>query len=343
MVKMVAPTNRILEHTQRKTMATPARKVSPRQERLGTTAPAPSPTAAPPVTCTGGIARRCTSISATFGPDRRRRSMSVQVLYGVLHHSLNPRMGSLKRKRVEALPVPTFSDVHPRGSWSLGVRVYHKYHVERFAPSRKRLNLVLLDEQGTKMVAIIYDDQVDRLDPLLREGSAYYVSRMSIEPARMILYQWLADHAFVCVFTRDTTITEIANMHEKILPLLPPLMPLDQVFEFTYHNDIYVDVIGMVIFVSSIGFVEGYKKRIPYRNILIIDGSFKPVMLVIKDKMLTDHLTKWARCSNEQPIIVATMLRAKREEDHSLHTTCFSRVQFDPNVAVARELRKRLL
>ncbi len=106
------------------------------------------------------------------------------------------------------------------------------------------------------------------------------------------------------------------------------------------------DVIGMVIFVSSIGFVEGYKKRIPYRNILIIDGryahtfffwgtclfvstlisyhylhltclflcSFKPVMLVIKDKMLTDHLTKWARCSNEQPIIVATMLRAKREE-----------------------------
>nr|XP_025876524.1 uncharacterized protein LOC4348221 [Oryza sativa Japonica Group] len=192
------------------------------------------------------------------------------------------------------------------------------------------------------MVAIIYDDQVDRLDPLLREGSAYYVSRMSIEPARMILYQWLADHAFVCVFTRDTTITEIANMHEKILPLLPPLMPLDQVFEFTYHNDIYVDVIGMVIFVSSIGFVEGYKKRIPYRNILIIDGSFKPVMLVIKDKMLTDHLTKWARCSNEQPIIVATMLRAKREEDHSLHTTCFSRVQFDPNVAVARELRKSL-
>lgn len=30
--------------------------------------------------------------------------------------------------------------------------------------------------------------------------------------------------------------------------------------------------------------------------------------------MLTDHLTKWARCSHEQPIIVAIMLIAKREQ-----------------------------
>ncbi|KAF0905673.1 hypothetical protein E2562_008755 [Oryza meyeriana var. granulata] len=57
-------------------------------------------------------------------------------------------MRSLKHKRVEAPRAPTFSDVHPSSRWSLGVQVYHKYHVERFAPGRKRLNLVLLDEQA---------------------------------------------------------------------------------------------------------------------------------------------------------------------------------------------------
>lgn len=88
--------------------------------------------------------------------------------------------------------------------------------------------------------------------------------------------------------------------------------------------------------------------------------------LVVKDKVLTSHLTKWTRCSDDRTIIVATMLRARREQgelmcvpcsfcvdllyvlylliyflDHSLHTTCFSRVHFEPNVAVARDLRRR--
>ena len=56
-------------------------------------------------------------------------------------------MRPLKRLRVEAPRVPTFGDFHPSTKWSIGVRVYHKYHVETFAPGRKRLTLVLLDEQ----------------------------------------------------------------------------------------------------------------------------------------------------------------------------------------------------
>jgi hypothetical protein len=32
------------------------------------------------------------------------------------------------------------------------------------------------------MVAIIYDDLVERFDPLLVEGRLYYVGRMSAEP-----------------------------------------------------------------------------------------------------------------------------------------------------------------
>jgi hypothetical protein len=55
--------------------------------------------------------------------------------------------GSLKRKRVEAPRIPTFEDVHPHTSWTLCVRVFHKFHVERIAPGRKRLYMVLLDEK----------------------------------------------------------------------------------------------------------------------------------------------------------------------------------------------------
>jgi len=54
---------------------------------------------------------------------------------------------SLKRKRVGAPRIPTFEYVHPNTKWTLCVRVFHKFHVERFAPGRKRIYMVLLDEK----------------------------------------------------------------------------------------------------------------------------------------------------------------------------------------------------
>jgi hypothetical protein len=56
-------------------------------------------------------------------------------------------MRGLKRISVDAPCMPTFEDVHPHSTWSMCVRVYHKFHVERFAVGRKRLNMVLLDEK----------------------------------------------------------------------------------------------------------------------------------------------------------------------------------------------------
>ena len=57
------------------------------------------------------------------------------------------KMWNLKRKRVDAPHVPTLEDMHPYTTWSMCVRVYHKFHVERFAVGRKRLSMVLLDEK----------------------------------------------------------------------------------------------------------------------------------------------------------------------------------------------------
>jgi hypothetical protein len=58
---------------------------------------------------------------------------------------------SLKSKRVEAPRILTFEDVHPYTKWTMCVRVYHKFHIERFGPCRKRLDMVLLDENVIPM------------------------------------------------------------------------------------------------------------------------------------------------------------------------------------------------
>ncbi|KAL6839175.1 hypothetical protein ACP4OV_031066 [Aristida adscensionis] len=209
------------------------------------------------------------------------------------------RMRSLKRKRVEAPRVPTLEDVHASTLWSMSVKIYHKFHVERFATGQKRLSMVLLDQRGKKMAAIIYDDEVVRFEPSLVEGHAYYVWRMAAEPVMTYREYRLADSHFVCRFTSATVVNELRNVSEQLLPLFPPFMPFGRVWEFTFDNDTYIDVIGMVLYVSSIGSKDGfYNRKIPLRKILLMDGS--------------------------------------------LHTTEFSRLYFDPDIAVARGLRRRI-
>lgn len=107
-------------------------------------------------------------------------------------------------------------------------------------------------------------------------------------------------------------------------------------------NDMYADVIGMVFYVSSMGFKDSLdNRRIPFRNICLMDGSFNIVKLVVWDKSLTDNLIAWERTASQCAIVVATMLWANRL-GHSLETTIFSMVHFDPDIAAACELRQRI-
>ncbi|XP_062220223.1 replication protein A 70 kDa DNA-binding subunit B-like isoform X3 [Phragmites australis] len=258
------------------------------------------------------------------------------------HLFFQVRMRPLKRKRVEAPRIPTLEDVHPYTTWSMCVRVYHKFHAERFAVGRKRLSMVLLDEKGKKMAAVIYDDEVDRFEPLLVEGRVYYVWRMSAEPVMRNQDYMFADSHFVCRFTSVTALNEIRNVNEQFIPLFPPFMPFDKVWQFTLDNDMYVDVIGMVMYVSSMGHKYSfYNRKIPLRNIVLMHSSYNIVKLVVWDKLVTGNLSTWEKIAEDRAIVVATMLNAKRD-DRSLHTTDFSRVYFDPDIAVAHELRRRI-
>lgn len=163
------------------------------------------------------------------------------------------KMRLLKRKRVEAPRIPTLEDVHLYTRWNLCVRVYHKFHVERLSPGRKRLNMVLLDEKGKKMAAVVYDEDVDRFDPLLVEGQVYYVWQMLAEPIVRDGDYLFADSHFVCRFSSVTIINEIRNVNEQLIPLFPPFMPFDKVWEFTLDNNTYVGkVISFLLYILNV-------------------------------------------------------------------------------------------
>lgn len=101
-------------------------------------------------------------------------------------------------------------------------------------------------------------------------------------------------------------------MGEGTIPFFPPFLPCDRIFASTLYNDIYVDVIGMVLYVSSVAFADGiYNRRIPFRNLLLMDDKFNFVNVCVKDKMESGHTRAWARSAEECTIVIVTMLRVK--------------------------------
>jgi hypothetical protein len=101
------------------------------------------------------------------------------------------------------------------------------------------------------MVAIMYDAQVERLEPLLVEGRLYYVQMMVVESIMSNQYYKLGRSHFVCFFTSKTLVHEIMTVNDKSIQSFPPFMPRDRVFQFTIDNDMYVGKC-LILFIPSV-------------------------------------------------------------------------------------------
>ncbi len=87
------------------------------------------------------------------------------------------------------------------------------------------------------MGAVIYGNEVDRLGPLLVEGRAYYVWRMSARPImRNQEYMFAQDSQIVCHFTLATIINEMKSVNEQCIPIFPPFMAFERFWENAFDD-----------------------------------------------------------------------------------------------------------
>ncbi|XP_024315657.1 uncharacterized protein LOC112271010 isoform X2 [Brachypodium distachyon] len=83
------------------------------------------------------------------------------------------------------------------------------------------------------------------------------------------------------------------------------------------------------------------QRRIPVRNLLLMDDKFNFVNVRVKEKWKVATLVLGQEVLRSVPLLFVTMLRVKHVEQ-CLHTTTFSRVHFGPDVDVARQMKKRI-
>ncbi|XP_040381578.1 replication protein A 70 kDa DNA-binding subunit B-like isoform X5 [Oryza brachyantha] len=157
-------------------------------------------------------------------------------------------------------------------SWRVRVQVtrFSEYNSEDQPPVLLRLDLVLLDEEGTMMDAQIPGRHMTSFSPVLKEDRVYYITYFEVAEARASYRP--VDNPIMAKFTKHTQIKEINHVPDSFPRYACKVIPFETLQARVDITDVLSDVVGMLTAVSAISTVRirgGHKE---VRNIQITDG-----------------------------------------------------------------------
>ncbi|XP_066164156.1 uncharacterized protein [Oryza sativa Japonica Group] len=216
--------------------------------------------------------------------------------------------------------------------WIVRVRVIKKGHLQENYYGDLQIRLILIDELGTKMEAIVYHRQAEHFNQLLRCGSVYDFYNVGFDPTEMIVHLRFKIRSHFCMILNSATTTRTPHGHVHMLRCPWRFPEYDDIF-LARHNSL-VDVIGLVVHVVDIEFRSLYLRRT--RIIALVNPRLQIIFVRVWDQQLTRNLTRWRSPRTHFDCFVATLTRVDRRADE-LSTTYESDIIFNPDSASANE------
>uniref|UniRef100_A0A0E0JLY9 DUF223 domain-containing protein n=1 Tax=Oryza punctata TaxID=4537 RepID=A0A0E0JLY9_ORYPU len=212
--------------------------------------------------------------------------------------------------------------------WIVRARVIWKGHLHENYYGDLQVQLILIDELGTKMVAIVYRHQDEHFNQLLRCRSVYDFYNVGFDPMEMLRHLRFRIRSQFCMILNSATTAR--TPHGPVYMLCCPwrFPNYDDIF-LAAHNSL-VDVIGLVVHVGDIEFRRLYLRRTPTRIIALI------IFVRLWDQQLTRNLTRWRSAQTHFDCVVATLMRVDRRPNE-LSTTYKTDIIFNPDLASAHE------
>ncbi|EFH43125.1 predicted protein, partial [Arabidopsis lyrata subsp. lyrata] len=156
----------------------------------------------------------------------------------------------------------TISSLNPLiHEWSTCVKILHVWH--ELDDVSNALNLILMDNQGTKIRAVIRESLVTRFSPLLIEGLWMILRKFSLIPDVDLVRT--TPHRFKIQFSPDTCVDYLNYLACDY-----------DFFNFARFRDIRTDLVGKVDNVNDIQLVQ-------------MVGSSKDISVVYFDLIDTEH------------------------------------------------------
>ena len=228
-----------------------------------------------------------------------------------------------------------------QNKWTIKARVTTKSEIKQWHNQRgegKLFSCNFLDESG-EIKATGFNEQVDKLYPLLKEGHVYFVSKARVNIARKKFSN--LSNEYEIAFERDTQISECADAND-----VPDIK-----FNFTPLNNLdgvepkqTCDVIGIVEQVGEMNEItsKASQKPINKRELTLVDQSGMSVRLTLWGKTAETYGTPSGQpgCGPEdKPVIGFKGVSVSDFGGRSLSMFNSSTMHINPDIPEAYGLR----
>ncbi|QHN84685.1 Replication factor-A carboxy-terminal domain protein [Arachis hypogaea] len=210
-----------------------------------------------------------------------------------------------RRGRVVDVIIPGYEEdsnckiIPPREAWRIKVRVLRAWTVPSFgnADVPNSMELILVDENSTKVQATIRKQLIHKLKDHLLEGSCYKMSYFAVV-SNQGSYR-ATKYKFKLIFLFRTTVTTIAD---DIIPKSCfSIYPFEDILQMSQDHDYLVDVIGPL---TLVGEEKNYDRDGKMVKMVVVEFS--------SQKFYVDQLNDFLAFGYvEQPVVIVQLAKIK--------------------------------
>ncbi|QHO59310.1 Replication protein A 70 kDa DNA-binding subunit A [Arachis hypogaea] len=232
--------------------------------------------------------------------------------------------------------------IPPREAWRIKVRVLRAWTVPSFgnADVPNSMELILVDENSTKIQATIRKQLIHKFKDHLLEGSCYKMSYFAVV-SNQGSYR-ATKHEFKLIFLFRTTVTTIPD---DIIPKSCfSIYPFEDILQMSQDHDYLVDVIGLL---TLVGEEKNYDRDGKTVKMVVVKLSSQKMMLrCALFGEYVDQLNDFLASGYvEQPVVIVQLAKIKlfRGQPGLQNVMKATKIYFNPDLSEVIDFRKSMV
>eukprot|EP00948_MAST-09A_sp_MAST-9A-sp1_P000619 g619.t1 len=239
------------------------------------------------------------------------------------------------------------SDLNPYNrAWSIKARLTNKGNVKEWSNNKgtgRLMSVTFLDKAGSEVRATMFNDEVDRLEPLLQLNKVHIVSNGRIKNANPRYNK--TNSNFEITFGRETIIELCTEDDNEIKALVVKPVPIANLADMSLNQpqggngggSAFVDIVAIIKDVGEARHIESRSgKSLLKRELTLMDQSKSTIQFTCWGEKAHEHNDSYF---SGNPVLAIKGAKLSEWNGRSLSAGYGSQMELNPDIPEAHELK----
>ncbi|XP_071912497.1 replication protein A 70 kDa DNA-binding subunit B-like isoform X2 [Coffea arabica] len=204
-------------------------------------------------------------------------------------------------------------------NWSCLITVQEKQQItdSKGTPTKKQ-QCIFYDAEGSKVEAIIFNDDIPKMSPLLRVYKKYKITNAEVKPIPAKFQT--ADITIQWVISTKTIIEELNGADNDIMPVNFNYTKFTDLVHHMDDKNKSVDVIGIVMAALGKRTLNRSSKESNVQKFVLLDEESQTVLLSLWDDFLANEGQQLLSNLHSYPVIIVRRIKVNNYKGVALGT-----------------------